>query len=260
MNEYRVDLDIYNGPLDLLLYLIRRDEVDICDIEISRVTDQYVKYVDLLEQLDPNLAGDFLVMAATLLQIKTRMLLPSAKIEDGQEDADDLDPRGQLIRQLLEYKAFKDAAADLTVAGEYQELKHPRKPISPEFEQEKELEDVQVWDLFEAFNNLLTSIGMDKPTHDVIYDDTPIALHAEDIYDRLSREGPMSFERVFAGRTKRTEIVGLFLALLELTRQGKVLIRQGENFDRINISLNPDPPDKIDSEVEDKPSVSEDQS
>ncbi|HHH76674.1 MAG TPA: chromosome segregation protein ScpA [Phycisphaerae bacterium] len=254
MNEYRVDLDIYNGPLDLLLYLIRRDEVDICDIEVSRVTDQYIKHVDLLEQLDPNVAGDFLVMAATLLQIKSRMLLPAAEIDEGQDDADDLDPRSQLIRQLLEYKAFKDAASDLTVAGEHQGLKHPRKPIAPEFEKEKELEDVQVWDLFEAFNNLLTSIGMDKPTHDVIYDDTPIALHAEDIFDRLSREGPLSFERVFAGRTARVEIVGLFLALLELTRQGKVLIRQGGNFDRINISLNPDPPDKTEDEGEPEPS------
>ena len=255
MTEYRVDLDIYNGPLDLLLHLIRRDEVDVCDIEIARVTDQYLEYVDLIEQLDPNLAGDFLVMAATLLQIKSRMLLPKGEPLDGEEEGeDDFDPRSQLIRQLLEYKAFKDASTELSDIAYDQALKYPRSPATPEFDQGKELEDVQVWDLFEAFNNLLASIGMDKPTHDVIYDDTPIALHAEDIYDRLKREGPLSFERIFAGRTERVEIVGLFLALLELTRQGKVIIRQGGNFNRINIDLNPDPP----AEDEDPPEPSED--
>ncbi|MCK4601686.1 MAG: segregation/condensation protein A, partial [Phycisphaerae bacterium] len=116
MNDYRVNLDIYNGPVDLLLYLIRRDEVDIYDIPISRITAQYMQHVDLIRTLDPDLAGEFLVMAATLMEIKTRMLLPTPTPQEADGD-EPFDPRGELVRQLLEYKAFKDAAGDLRDAA-----------------------------------------------------------------------------------------------------------------------------------------------
>ena len=112
MAEYKVELDAYNGPLDLLLYLIRRSEVDIYDIPIAQVTEQYVAYVTLLQNLDPDVAGDFLVMAATLMEIKSRTLLPRPPVEDDDED-DLTDPRLELVRQLLEYKKFKDAARTL---------------------------------------------------------------------------------------------------------------------------------------------------
>jgi segregation and condensation protein A len=193
--EYRVNLDIYNGPLDLLLYLIRREEVDIYDIPIARITAQYIEYAEMIQQLDPNLAGDFLVMAATLIEIKTRMLLPTAVAEDGEEEISDLDPRSELVRQLLQYKAFKDAAADLEDAQIAQEKKHPRRPTTPELpdQPDKSLEDLQIWDLFDAFSRLLESIGAVDPTHDVIYDDTPIYVHAEDLLDRLTLEGPIRF-------------------------------------------------------------------
>ena len=245
--DYRVNLEIYNGPLDLLLYLIKRDEVDIYDIPIARVTAQYVEYVDLMQQLDPNLAGDFLVMAATLIEIKTRMLLPSVAVDDGGEEAspDDLDPRAELVRQLLQYKAFKDAAADLEAAAIRQEQRFPRRPGAielPSDEPDKDLEDIQIWDLFDAFNRLLASIGADKPTHDVIYDDTPIHTHAEDILDRLTGEGPQQFSRLFAGRKSRGEMVGLFLAILELMKQKRILCRQEGNFGEIRLELNPNPP------------------
>ena len=109
MTPYRVNLDIFAGPLDLLLYLVRKEEVDIYDIPISHITEQYVKHIEILKALDIDLAGDFLVMAATLMEIKSAMLLPRAELdEDGEEDFSD--PRAELIRQLLEYKKFKDAA------------------------------------------------------------------------------------------------------------------------------------------------------
>ena len=249
MNDYRVNLDIYNGPLDLLLYLIRREEVDIHDIPIARITEQYVQYVELLKALDPNLAGEFLVMAATLMEIKTRMLLPTAPPEEAGEEGLEIDPRTELVRQLLEYKAFKDAAGDLADAASQQAMKFPRWPgkfQDTDEEAELDLEDVQVWDLLDAFSRLMEATGQMTSLHEVIYDDTPIELHAEDILDRLTREGPMTFREVFAGRTVRSEIVGLFLALLELARRKRILLRQDSNFGEIRLDLDPNPPKPTD--------------
>jgi segregation and condensation protein A len=254
MSEYRVNLDIYNGPLDLLLYLIRRDEVDIYDIPVARITQQYVSYVDLLQQLDPNLAGDFLVMAATLLEIKTRMLLPTPPPEEGG-DAEGLafDPRAELVRQLLEYKAFKDAAEDLREAQDLRSMRFARAVPAPLQDpgNEVELEDVQVWDLLDAFQNILVAIGQDARIHEVIYDDTPVELHVADILDRLGREGALSFRKIFEGRTTRVEIVGLFLAMLELIRRRQIVASQGDNFGQIDVRLNPNPPqaDQIEAEA-----------
>ncbi|GAI30682.1 unnamed protein product, partial [marine sediment metagenome] len=125
MADYRVNLDIFAGPLDLLLYLVRKEEVDIYDIPIAKITDQYIRYIEMLKSLDIDLAGDFLVMASTLMQIKSAMLLPKA--EPDQLQADDFtDPRAELIRQLLEYKKFKDAANLLSTAADEQKLRFPR--------------------------------------------------------------------------------------------------------------------------------------
>ncbi|MFA6134191.1 MAG: segregation/condensation protein A [Phycisphaerae bacterium] len=238
MADYRVNLDIYNGPLDLLLYLIRREEVDVYDIPISRITQQYLEYVNALSQVDPNLAGEFLVLAATLMEIKTAMLLPAPPVQEGGGDLG-IDPRAELVRQLLEYKAFKDAASDLRDAAEAQAMRFPRAPAGEarDAESEIDLEQVQIWDLFDAFSKLMDSIGQRPTHHEVIYDDTPGELHAADILDRLQREGTLSFGRVFEGRTNRAEIVGLFLAMLELIRQKKIHAIQDDNFGRIVLHL-----------------------
>ncbi|NLF30873.1 MAG: segregation/condensation protein A [Planctomycetes bacterium] len=238
MEPYRVNLDVYNGPLDLLLYLIRRDEVDIYDIPIAAITEQYCKYVDFLQEINPNLAGEFLVMAATLLEIKSRMLLPTPTVEEGDEGEGPIDPRADLVRQLLQYKAFKDAAAELADAADLAATRHPRRPVAPEFEQaELDLESIQIWTLLEAFASLMASVGVRERRHEVIYDDTPISLHAEDVVDRLTREGNMTFREIFGGRPSRSEIVGLFLALLELIRQDRVRIQQEKVFGEIYVFL-----------------------
>ena len=130
MTDYRVALDIYNGPLDLLLFLIRRDEIDIYDIPIARITQQYLHYVDLLNQLDPEIVSEFLVLAATLMEIKSRMLLPHPPQE--QMDEEIVDPRLELVRQLLEYKTYKDAARSLEEAAAERALRHERRPTLPE--------------------------------------------------------------------------------------------------------------------------------
>jgi segregation and condensation protein A len=243
MTDYRVNLDIYNGPLDLLLYLIRREEVDIYDIPISRITQQFLEQVEVLKAIDPNLAGDFLVMAATLMEIKTRMLLPTPTTEGEEDDGELLDPRSELVRQLLEYKAFKDAADDLFGAAREQAMRYPRQPGKIDLDDEADLENLQVWDLMKSFSRLLASIGQDRAFHEVIYDDTPVELHEADILDRLRTDGALSLSQIFQGRVSRGELVGLFLALLHLVARKQVFIRQQTAFGDVDIELNPDPPD-----------------
>lgn len=240
MGDYRVKLEIYNGPMDLLLYLIRRDEIDIHDIPIAEITDQYCVYVDALKLIDPDLAGEFLVMAATLMEIKTRMLLPRPEPEEAGEL---FDPRAELVRQLLEFKAFRGAAGDLRAAAAEQALRFPRRPADPDDAGDgKDIEEVQIWDLLEAFNALMTAIGRKVEQHEIIYDDTPIELYVADILDRLARDGNLTFREIFAGRTSRPELVGLFLALLELIRRQAVFVEQQAMFGEIYVFHNPDAP------------------
>jgi segregation and condensation protein A len=243
--EYRVQLDIYNGPLDLLLYLIKRDELDIYDIPITRILDSYMSYVALFKGfkedvgLDINVAGEFLVMAATLMEIKSAMLLPRAPqgpAREGTTAAQDLaDPRLELVQQLLEYKRFKDSATLLERKQHAHEARYPRYPASladqgPEDVPPVDLEEVQVWDLLSAFDRLMREVGSRRPFHEVTYDDTPIDLHAADIEDRLKREGQLTLRKLIEGRTNRSEMIGIFLALLELIRQKKIIVQQGDDL------------------------------
>jgi segregation and condensation protein A len=239
--DYRIHLDIYNGPIDLLLYLIRKEEVDIYDIPIAKIADQYVEYVKVLHDMDPNLAGEFLVLAATLMEIKSRMLLPTPT--DQNEAGEPIDPRSELVRQLLEYKRFKDAAGWLADAADTQSMKYPRIPALPELAKDDlDMEDIHIWDLVEAFSKLLQATLAGVGLHQVEKDDTPLALHQDDILDRLTREGPMPFSRIFEGKTRKTEMIGLFLAMLELMRQGLIRIEQDQPFAEIYLFLKVDLP------------------
>ena len=235
--DYKVQLDSYNGPLDLLLFLIRREEVDIYDIPIARITEQYLAYVELLKELDPNYIGEFLVMAATLMEMKSRMLVPTPPPEEDDEEI--VDPRLELVHQLLEYKKFKDAAQALGASAAERANRFGRIPMlpQPEGEPEVDLDQVQVWDLLSAFSKVLRDIGLADRKHEVFYDDTPIALHAADIADYLEREGgSIRFEQLFEGRSKG-EIIGLFLALLELVRAKRVRAEQETSFETIILHL-----------------------
>lgn len=237
MQDYRIQLDTYSGPMELLLYLIRRDEVDIYDIPIARILEQYLRYVRLLEVLDPEVVGDFLVMAATLMEIKSRMLLPKPPPEENDGE-DLLDPRADLVRQLLAYRAFREAAGELGRRAETHANRFGRPPVElPEQDGAVDLDNAQVWDLLAAFNKLMASVGVQRAVHEVKYDDTPITLHAVDIQDRLVRDGPsMVFEAIFEGRT-RSQMIGLFLALLELIRQRRVRIEQADSCGPILVHL-----------------------
>lgn len=256
--DYRVQLDAYAGPLDLLLYLVKRHEIDLNDIPVAELTEQYLNHLKVIQEIDVELAGEFLVMAATLLEVKSQMLVPQVT-EDGEEAPatdsieDPTDPRYELVQQLLAYKRYKDAAIDLEERQREWEARFPAHPTArpPEArpkqadapddaeQVEIDLEDANIMDLCEAFGRILDSIGH-KPQVEVTYDDTPISLHAEDIADRLKRDGPMTLQKVFEGRKGRGEMVGLFLAVLELVRTRRVRVEQDRADSEIRLALRPE--------------------
>ncbi len=230
MVNYRIDLDIFAGPMDLLLYLVRKDEVDVYDIPIAKVTDQYLHYIELLQQLDIDFAGEFLVMAATLMEIKSAMLLPRAE-PDEVDDADGTDPRAALVRQLLEYKKFKDAANRLHAAADRHGERYNRPDViisqlTPvDKRRDVDMEQVSVWDLLEAFDAICRATGQIAKISN-IQDDTPIDLYQIEILHRLQNEGAMSFRRILEKRHNRLAIVGQFLAILELVKGRLVKVEQ----------------------------------
>ena len=254
--DYRVELDVYNGPLDLLLYLIKRDELDIYDIPIARITDSYLVYVRMLrglseaDGLDINVAGEFLVMAATLMEIKSATLLPKAPAElgkDGQPSAAEelSDPRAELIQKLLEYKRFKDSSMLLERRAAEHAVRFPRFPAKFEGQGDEpppvDLEEVAIWDLLSVFERLMKEVGPRRSRyHEVTYDDTPIDLHAADIEDRLKREGHVTLKQLIVGRQSRSEMIGVFLALLELIREKKILVSQGDDLADVEIDPAPE--------------------
>jgi len=249
--DYRVEIDVYNGPLDLLMYLIKRDELDIYDIPITRITESYISYLNELRALkandgfDINVAGEFLVMAATLMEIKSAMLLPKTVVAtsaDGAPSAAEQlqDPRMELVKQLLEYKRLKDQATVLERTQHTHSERFPRVPASRDGTNDDpppvDLEEMQVWDLLDSFTRLMKEVGTRKPRyHEVTYDDTPIDLHAADIEDRLKRDGKLTLRALLIGRTSRSEMIGVFLALLELIREKKILVQQTEVLGELEI-------------------------
>ena len=245
MADYRVNLEIFAGPLDLLLYLVRKEEVDIYDIPLAKITDQYIRYIDILKQLDIDVAGDFLVMAATLMQIKSAMLLPKTQGEEiGAEDLSD--PRAELIRQLLEYKRFKDAANMLAASAEEQGDRFARpdtviEQFKPNAEPTIDLDQVSVWNLLEAFDAIMEATGAKYDIRHII-DDTPIDLYQIEILHRLQKEGQMNFERIFEPRGGRLALVGLFLAILELIRSQLIWAEQNQETGKISLRATTDVP------------------
>ena len=272
-HDYRVQLDAYAGPLDLLLYLVKRHEIDLNDIPVAELTEQYLKHLEVIKAIDMERAGEFLVMAATLVEIKSQLLVPRPEDESGEDATEQIegpesDPRFELVQQLLAYKRFKDAAIELEHREDEWAQRFPAhsvkasRPAAEEAEADEDgaapleldLEDVNLMDLCEAFARILDSIGDRKTEHQVTYDDTPISLHAADIYDRLVRDagvgGRMTLRKVFEGRS-RSEMIGLFLATLELVRQRKVYVVQEDGAAADQISLEARPEDEHEDQEQD---------
>ena len=232
--EYKVQLDVFEGPLDLLLYLIKRDEIDIHDIPIERITTQYMQYLDLMRMLDLNFAGEFLVMAASLMMIKSRMLLPVEDREDLDEEEDD--PRWDLVRQLVEYKKFKDAASHLEDLERLQENVFAREGEGIELgpEPEQSLQDVSIFDLISAFNTALSRVKKDE-LREIFSDRYTVAEKIDELMEGLRTKKELSFSALVGSMRSRYEMVCTFLAILELIRLKQVRATQREHFGDILI-------------------------
>jgi segregation and condensation protein A len=236
--DYRVSLDVFHGPLDLLLFLVRRQEVDVLDIPVAAITDQYLRHLEELAAIDLERAGDFLVMASTLIAIKSRMMLPRGNEHDSDED----DPRAELVEQLLEYKKFKDASSLLREFARMWEKQYPRledpKPAAKHDPEEEPIQQLELWDLVSAFDRLMRETLATAPST-VIYDETPIETHMQRIQARLEQQAKIRFHDLFAESKHRSHIVGVFLALLELVRLARVSVEQLGDFGEIWIQLRP---------------------
>jgi segregation and condensation protein A len=232
VEDYKVKLDVFEGPLDLLLYLIKRDEVDIYDISIERITKQYLSYLEAFQVLNIELAGEFIVMAANLLYIKSRTLLPVDQ-QMAEEDAEEDDPRWELIRQLIEYKKFKEAAAQLRDQALLQESLFPRVPVTPDLAPAENLlvEEVGIFDLIHAFQKILKRLEKKPEDLREIFAENFTVSEKIDYLLRVTSSGTsMQFEELFADVASRTEIVVTFLAMLELIRLKQIRVRQEGHF------------------------------
>ena len=237
--DYQVELDTFRGPLDLLLYLVKRDEVDVLDIPIARVAEQFRQYLDVIALVDVERAGDFLVMASTLMEIKSRLLLP--RPERGEDEGPGEDPRRELVRQLVQYKKFKEAAAVLESWAERQSQKLPRQPPAPaRGAGSPALRAVELWDLVSAFGRLMRETLANQPEV-VVVDQTPLHVYTEQVLARLAAEGRLPFSALFTPPHTRPRLVGLFLAVLELAKARRIVPEQAEPFGEIWVSLAPDP-------------------
>jgi len=233
--EYKVQLDVFEGPLDLLLYLIRKDEVEITDIPIVTITTQYMEYLDLMRMLDLDIAGEFIVMAATLMMIKSRMLLPVDE-RTTEEDEDEEDPRWDLVRQLVEYKKFKDAALHLHIMEVDREHIYDREGANIHLEKDadKTLQDVSIFDLISAFNEALQNVPEESLT-EIFAEEFTVAQKIDDVIKRL-KEGPrVSISELFSQMKSRSEVVCTFLAVLELIKLKHIAILQADVFGEIII-------------------------
>jgi len=246
MTNFRVDLNVFRGPLDLLLYLVRKHEVEICDIPIATITDQYLEYLAVLERLDVNAVGDFLAMASTLIEIKSQQVLPGGDEVDEEFD----DPRQELVKRLLEYKRFRDAASLLEERGRQWQQRFPRlgadltpRELDPA---DQPIQEVELWDLVSAFSRVIRDTEGARPSN-IVYDDTPIHVFMERIRQRLAERGQLSFTDVFEPGMHRSTLVGIFLATLELVRHRYVRVEQNELFGEIWLLPCPELPEPVDA-------------
>jgi len=228
-SEFRATVETYSGPLDLLLYLIKKEEVDIFDIPLSAIIRQYQLYLEVLRDIDPNACGEFLVVAANLMEIKSKLLLPREELE---ENADLEDPRMELVRQLLEYKKFKERALLLEKQLDEHQRRYRRPPpalsqLAEELAEPLPIGNVDVWDLLTAFHRVQIALGQRVPVQ-VVVDRRPLGDFINEVRSTLSARETRSapFEELFLGARSRDEAIGYFLAILELAKQYEVTVTQ----------------------------------
>lgn len=232
--NYKVKLDIFEGPLDLLLYLIKKNEINIYDIPIAKLLDQYLEYLKLMKLLDLNVAGEFIVMAATLLQIKSKMLLPPEE-KPSEEELEEPDPRVELVKRLLEYKKFKEAALLLRQKEEYRKQHFVR--IQKDMAQEDVYFEANLFDLITAFTKALKDVPKDLFL-EVIKDEFTVEEKVHDILHYLLDKPNIALSDLFKRAKNKFEIIAMFLAILELIRLKEIIVLQKELFGEIKIMRN----------------------
>lgn len=229
---FQIKLDMFEGPLDLLLHLIREHQLDILDIPIATITDEYLRYLALMQELDLDVAGEFLLMAATLIHIKSRMLLPPDETGQG-EDAEEEDPRAELVSRLLEYKRFKEAAQTLGVLETETAYLHRRGAPAMDMEVEGPLQ-VSMVELLRALRDVLSRTDKTAPL-EITPEEINVGQRIVMLMDRLAAESPVEFGQLFGSATRRVEVIVTFLALLELLRRRLATARQSESMGPIMI-------------------------
>ncbi len=235
---YRVQLQNFEGPLDLLLFFIKRDELDIYDIPISYITEQFLEYIRFLEELDLGIASEFIYMASTLMAIKARMMLPEP--ETDEDDDPEQDPRFELVRALLEYKRYKEVAEEMTVfdkKARYSYVRGNTKPDQVEREQKGEaLREVTMLDIMAAFKNVMKSVT-DIHYHDVRRVETDVETQSEYVVSHLQKHGKSSFQQICTGLTTRIYVIVTFLAILELIKERQVKLLATGNHNEFFLEL-----------------------
>ena len=237
MAEYKVKFEVFEGPLDLLLYLIKKEEVDIYEVNLTSLATQFIEYIETMRLLDLEIAGEFLVMASTLMYIKSRELLPVDQQVEVEGEDDSQDPRWELIRQLVEYKKFKDAAAQLQALEARQEDVFPRIPGKLEFAAgaPPPRQEASIFDLVNAVNAVLKRFTQREDLRDIFEDKWTVSEKIEQLLRLVGERATLRFSELFEGVTSRSEVVVTFLALLELIRLKQLTAIQREPFGEIEI-------------------------
>lgn len=249
MPAFQVQLDAYHGPLDLLLYLVKKAELPIAELPLAQVTMQYLDYVAVLEKLDPDAVGDFLDTASLLLEIKSREVLPAAEAEDLGEPLEDaaIESPSDLVQRLLEFKEYRDAANRLESLRLDWSKRYTRSAATPRRgaidPSERPIEGVELWDLVSAFARVMRERLEPEQETTLYNDETPVHIHMERVDRRLREaDGPTLFENLFEGeRVHKSTLVGVFLAVLELIRYRHALARQPERYGPITLEPGPVP-------------------
>lgn len=236
--SYKVRLELFEGPLDLLLYLVKKDHLNIYDIPIAQVTEQYLQYLNLMQLLDLNIAGEFLVLASTLMQIKSKMLLPAE--ESQHEEEEQPDPRQELVERLLEYEKFKELASSLRQREDNQRevFRRPKtQDKESNFKNQEVYFEASIFDLINAFREALKDIPKEL-FYEVIKDEFTIDEKVHEILHLLLISPSVSISALFAKAKNKMEIIVIFLAILELIRLKEIVARQKELFGEIEITCN----------------------
>jgi segregation and condensation protein A len=232
---YKIKLEQFEGPLDLLLFFIKRDELNIYDIPISKITKEFLEYVNLIKMLDLEVAGDFILMASTLMHIKVRMLLPREIDEKGEE----IDPRAELVAALLEYKKYKEMSEELSFFESNQRKisfrgNYSIDPIETYSEYEVLLKDVSIYDLAKSFKKIIDGIK-EEPIHEIVKINVTIDEQIEHILSLIDNKLEISFVDLIEGMKEKIRIVVTFIALLELTKMGKIGIKVSKDFNNFKL-------------------------